>query len=361
MTKTPHFSETFRGKKILVTGHSGFKGSWLTFWLSQMGAKVSGISLEPNTEPNLCTELKLPSKCQSFFVDVRKQAEFKKTIEKIQPEIIFHLAAQPLVRFSYEDPLGTLNTNVMGTAYLMDAMRNLPGLKGALVVTTDKVYKNPEHNKPFTEDESLGGEDLYSASKACSEHVVHAYTRSFFRDVTKGPVILTARGGNVVGGGDWSANRLIPDVVRAKLKGETLTLRFPHAIRPWQHVLDCLHGYLSLMAHALIEPSKFHTQSFNIGPDVENSKSVGEVIETMRSQWGPLEIKIDPAALLEKPESQYLRLSTEKIEAQIGWKPCLNYQQTIAWTTQWYKRFAEGESAEKICLEQLREYKANGL
>ena len=253
----------FRGKKVLLTGHTGFKGSWLVLWLHRLGARVAGVSLPPNTLPNLFSLVGIEDLCESHLCDIRDCAALNAVIRQIEPEIVFHLAAQPLVRASYLDPVETIATNVMGTAHVLDALRGLESTRVAVMVTTDKVYREKQPPRPYRENDALGGHDPYSASKAASEIVIGSYRSAFLAE--QGVAIASARAGNVIGGGDWSADRLIPDAVRAWQKGQTLEVRRPDAIRPWQHVLEPLAGYLTLAEKIWRQPAL--AGAYNFGPE----------------------------------------------------------------------------------------------
>jgi len=276
----------WQGKRVLLTGHTGFKGGWLTMWLHRMGARVTGISLPPNTQLNLFDLTNLASICTSHFCDICDAAMVAENIKDAQPEIVFHLAAQPLVRASYREPLTTFATNVMGTAHILDALRGLNCAKVAVMVTTDKVYRNNEWHWPYREDDALGGHDPYSASKAASELVIDSYRKAYLAE--QGLAVASVRAGNVIGGGDWSEDRLIPDAVRAWQDGCTLQIRRPQAIRPWQHVLDPLAGYLSLAQQLWKDPQL--AEAYNFGPPPQQAATVREVIELAQKSYGHGEV-----------------------------------------------------------------------
>src|ERR1700688_1462562 len=271
----------WRDKRVLLTGHSGFKGSWLTLWLHQLGAKVTGNSLPPATTPNLYAEAKIDTLCQSHFLDIRDASALADLIQAARPEIVFHLAAQPLVRASYREPRATFATNVMGTVHVLDALRGLDSARVAVMVTTDKVYRNNEGARPYREDDALGGQDPYSASKAACEIVITSYRDAFLS--AQGAAVASARAGNVIGGGDWSDDRVIPDAVRAWQADRPLEVRRPQAIRPWQHVLEPLAGYMTL-AHKLWERPTL-AGSYNFGPDASEGVTVRELIEVARAAY----------------------------------------------------------------------------
>jgi CDP-glucose 4,6-dehydratase len=274
------FENSYQNKKVLVTGHTGFKGSWLIKWLEMLGAEVQGISLEPNTEPNHFTLIH--SDIKSHILDIRDAEKLSKTIRSINPDIVFHLAAQPLVRESYEYPLETLQTNVMGTANVLNACRGLDNLKAILVVTTDKCYENKEWIWGYRESDPMGGYDPYSMSKGCAELVVSSFRRSYFNldDYSKkhSTLLATARGGNVIGGGDWSKDRLIPDIIKSVVKQQSVMIRSPHSTRPWQHVLECLSGYL-MLGQKLLQGEKAFAEAWNFGPPGDAEASVLDVLK----------------------------------------------------------------------------------
>ena len=272
----------WHGKRVLLTGHTGFKGGWLALWLHRLGAHVIGISLPPTTSPNLFDLAKINELCDSHFCDIRNIEALTTLVSSAQPEVVFHLAAQPLVRHSYQKPAETFDTNVLGTAHLLDALRGLRSVKAVVMVTTDKVYRNNEWRWPYREDDILGGKDPYSASKAASEIVIASYRDSFLAE--QGVAVASARAGNVIGGGDWSADRLIPDTVRSWQKSETLKIRRPNAIRPWQHVLEPLAGYLTL-AEQLWKNASL-AGAYNFGPPTQEVSTVRDVIELAQTAYG---------------------------------------------------------------------------
>ena len=327
----------YRGKRVLVTGHTGFKGGWLSLWLRELGALVTGFALPPDTTPSLFEAARIAELVTHVEGDVRNLAAVRAAFEKCAPDHVFHLAAQPLVRRSYREPLLTLETNVIGTANVLEAARAKPCR--VVIVTSDKCYYN-ERSKPFAEDDALGGHDLYSASKAAAEIVTAAYRRSFDLDVA------SARAGNVIGGGDWCEDRLIPDAVRALTRGAPIPVRNPRSTRPWQHVLDPLYGYLVL-------GGRKDRDAFNFGP--EGAHAVQEVIERLLARWdeGRWEDRHDPAAPHEAPA---LQLATDKARSVLGWQPRWDFDTAISRTAEWYKRYDRGESARDLCLEQIHAF-----
>jgi CDP-glucose 4,6-dehydratase len=343
----------WRDKRVLLTGHSGFKGSWMTLWLARLGAKVTGISLPPATAPNLYVEAKIDTLCQSHFCDIRDTAALTEFVHAARPEIVFHLAAQPLVRAGYRQPLTTFETNVMGTAYVLDALRGLEGVRVAVMVTTDKVYRNDEARRSYREDDALGGHDPYSASKAASEIVITSYRDAFL--AAQGVAVASARAGNVIGGGDWSDDRVIPDAVRAWHAGRPLQVRRPQAVRPWQHVLDLLAGYMTL-AHKLWQRPAL-TGSYNFGPETGEAVSVRELVEMARAAYGTGEVRYNEST--EGPhESGWLALDVAKARTALGVRPKLTLAQALNQTMAWYLAQHDGADALMLCQSDIAAYEA---
>lgn len=347
--------ETYAKRRVLVTGHSGFKGTWLSTWLANLGADVAGLSLAPNTTPSIFDAVGLSSRCASTFGDIRAFDIVRARFETAQPEVVFHLAAQPLVRRSYRDPLETFASNVMGTAHVLEAARQTRSVKAVVVVTTDKVYANEEWPWPYRETDRLGGSDPYSASKACAELVTQVYSHNM---CTSDPeiAIATARGGNVVGGGDWSEDRLVPDIVRAVVSGTPLTLRNPKAVRPWQHVLELCEGYLELGAR-LLAGEKPARSAWNFGPRPGDELDVGTLAEIFLDILGKPGhvVNVSPSPL---KESQLLRLDISKSIAGLDWKPRLSARETLEWTARWYSGFAaDPASAARLTDDQISTYR----
>jgi CDP-glucose 4,6-dehydratase len=343
----------WKGKKVFITGHTGFKGSWLSFWLYEMGASVTGYALNPPTNPSLFKLLNLKSKIKSIHGDVRDLNSMKKHIKGA--EIVFHLAAQPLVRESYKKPVDTYTTNVIGTLNLLEACREHKVLKAVVNITTDKCYENRE--KPevaYKENEPMGGFDPYSNSKACSELVTDSYRKSFYNSGTK-TGIASARAGNVIGGGDFAADRVIPDCIRGIIKKEKIIVRNPDSTRPWQHVLEPLSGYL-MLAESLYESPKEFSEGWNFGPKEKGAKSVLDIMDAFCRFWGQdakYEIKIDPNA---PHEANYLRLNSSKAQKKLLWKPRWNSETAIKKTAEWYKAYLEKENLDKITSGQIESY-----
>ncbi len=339
----------WNGKRVLLTGHTGFKGSWLSLWLTEMGAQVSGLSLTPPGEPSLHRLLNgTRSPASDGIADIRDRLSVAARVMVTRPEVVFHLAAQPLVRAGYRDPLMTYETNVQGTANLLDALRIAPDVRAVVVVTTDKVYENPELGQAFRESDPLGGHDPYSASKAAAEIVTASYRQSFFAGRNIG--VSTARAGNVIGGGDWAEDRLVPDAMRAWTRDGTLDVRRPDAVRPWQHVLEPLHGYL-LLAERLWSYPDFDP-ALNFGPDHHAAASVRELLTLARDAYGRGETRF--ADVQEGPhEAGYLMLDSSRACQALGYRPSWNLEVTVNRTMDWYRRLEKGMSARSLCLNDI--------
>lgn len=330
--------KTYQNKRVFVTGHTGFKGSWLLVMLRELGAEVRGFSLKPQSENDLYYHVNGDNLCTSVIGDIRFQERIKHEILDFQPDFIIHMAAQALVLPSYTDPVGTMDTNVMGTIHVMDGMRQLAKPCVMVNITTDKVYENKERHEPYTEDEPKGGYDPYSASKAAAEIVSQSYRLSFFNPekyADHHKSMSTARSGNVIGGGDWNEARIIPDLARALQKNEKLIIRNPNAVRPWQHVLDPLLGYLILGAKMAQDPVKF-PGGYNFGPNPENELTVEELVKISIDTWGSGSYEIQQHEN-QLHEAGLLKLDITKAKGMLGWKPLLNAHQTVEWTMDWYK------------------------
>jgi len=351
----------FKDKKVLVTGHTGFKGSWLSILLNYLGANVYGIALDPPTEPSLFKLAELEGKVNSNILDIQNGRELTNIIDIIRPEIIIHMAAQALVIESYRDPLQTYETNVIGVVNLFEAVRKVPDIKAVLNVTTDKCYENKEWQWSYRENEPLGGYDPYSSSKACSELVTSSYRNSYFNPDTfseHGVVVASARAGNVIGGGDFAENRLIPDFIKAISSGKTVNIRSPHAIRPWQHVLEPLSGYLNLVQKMYINGPEF-ASAWNFGPNESDAKTVEWIVENLCRTWAngaDYKIEADQLAL---HEANYLKLDCSKAKALLGWQPKWNIEQTIVSIVKWSKAYLSEENIKDVTLNQIKDYLNN--
>jgi len=355
--------ETWRGRSVLVTGHTGFKGGWLTLWLHLCAARVHGYSLQPPTTPSLFDLAGIKSLLSSDTrSDLSDLASLKRSLALAQPEVVFHLAAQPLVRESYRDPLATLTTNVIGTAHVLEAARTVDSVRAIVIVTTDKVYENREWQFHYREIDPLGGHDPYSASKAAAEIVAASYRRSFF-EVNEGhrAYVATARAGNVIGGGDWAADRLVPDCLRSFAANESVRLRFPNAVRPWQHVLEPLAGYL-LLAEQLVGANggKF-AKAWNFGPDASGDGTVGEVAHTAARLWGDgAHVEYVPAT--ENPhEAGLLRLDSSYARSELDWRPRWSLRRALEETVDWQKAWCQGANMASVTSDQIRAYEAEGV
>ncbi len=334
------FSDVYRGKRVLITGHTGFKGSWLAEWLLSLGAEVTGYALPPNTEPALFDQLGLAARLQHIEADVRDLARLRQAVEAARPDFVFHLAAQPLVRLSYREPVETYATNVMGTVNVLEAVR-LAGRPCVVVaITTDKCYENKEWVHSYREEDPMGGHDPYSSSKGAAELVISAYRRSYFSAPNSLVRVASARAGNVIGGGDWALDRIVPDCIRALQKGEAIPVRNKIATRPWQHVLEPLSGYLWLGAClANPQPSLFNSQlasGFNFGPALSSNRTVADLVQEILKHWpGRWDDKSDPKAV---HEAKLLNLATDKAYHFLNWSPVWSFSETIARTANWYLR-----------------------
>lgn len=347
------FGEVYKGRRVLVTGHTGFKGSWLALWLSSIGAEVVGYSLAPETQPNHFDLLDIT--CDSIISDIRDNDKLKSVVFKYQPEMIFHLAAQPLVRRGYREPVGTFATNVMGTVNLLDSCRESTAVRAILVVTSDKCYENQQLNRGYSENDPLGGYDPYSASKGCAEIVTSSYRRSFFPIDQFGKrhnvLIASARAGNVIGGGDWSEDRLIPDIVKAVNKNEKVLIRNPYSMRPWQHVLESLTGYLILGQKMLTGDVECAT-AWNFGPYKDGEFSVEHMIKKMQQVWGEIDYQVSESN--EMHEAKLLQLDSMKARTVLGWSQVWGVDETVEKTSKWYQQFYEKQ--EVITDQQISEY-----
>jgi CDP-glucose 4,6-dehydratase len=348
----PGRSDFWAGRQVLVTGHTGFKGAWLALWLQQLGAQVAGLALEPEGDA-LYLAADIGGDVDSRIVDLRDAIAVRAALATLRPEVIFHLAARALVRESYAEPLAAFAVNTQGTASLLDAARQTDGVRVIVAVTTDKVYRNLEQGRAFREDDELGGHDPYSASKAAAELVVASYRDVFFRP--RGIALASARAGNVIGGGDWAAERLLPDAARAWRNDACLTVRRPAAVRPWQHVLEPLHGYLILAEHLWRHPQ--HAQAFNFGPALDDARPVSAVIDLAQAAYGRGRWRAEVAPV-GPYEAGHLALDTTKAREQLGLRPRWNLETAVHRTMAWYRHAAQGQSARSLCMADLSAYEA---
>ena len=349
--------EFWGDKRVLVTGHTGFKGGWLSLWLQHLGADVTGYSLSPPTNPSLFEVAGVGAGMKSIIGDIRDLAHFQATFRECRPEIVFHMAAQALVRSSYENPVETYSSNVMGTVHLLDAVRQTSGVRAVVNITSDKCYENREWVWGYRENEPMGGYDPYSSSKGCAELIANAYRNSYFNSADydrHGVAIASARAGNVIGGGDWALDRLIPDILRAIQVGEPVRIRSPHAVRPWQHVLEPLNGYLQL-AQKLFEDGSGYAEGWNFGPNDEDAKPVEWIVEQLTRQWGEgahweLDAKVQPH------EANFLKLDCSKAKSRLGWQPQWGLAQTLEAIIEWYRAYQAGENMHERTMLQVASY-----
>jgi len=346
----------WRGKNVFLTGHTGFKGSWMSLWLQSLDAEITGYSLAPPTQPNLYDLADVKKGMESIRGDILDLEHLRRAVREHRPEIVFHLAAQSLVRRSYDDPIGTYATNVLGTAHILDAVRDVPSVRSIVIVTSDKCYENRGDHRAYRESDRLGGADPYSSSKAAAEIVTSAFRKSFFSsakdEITVG--VASARAGNVIGGGDWAEDRLIPDVMRAATDGRNLLIRNPQAVRPWQHVLEPVSGYLTLAEKLWHEPERF-SESWNFGPNESETLPVSTLLECLRELWGPgLSWQFDDGA--HPHEAHYLGLDCTKSRVQLGWEPRWNLNSALEATVQWYKAYQSHQDVRILAQEQIRSY-----
>jgi CDP-glucose 4,6-dehydratase len=350
------FKNIYAGKKVFLTGHTGFKGAWMLLWLHQLGAIVKGYALDPEYKDQLYPLIKGDSLCESVIADIRDKETLEEALLSFQPDFVFHLAAQPLVRYSYQQPVYTFEVNVNGTLNVLEAVRQLDKSCSVVLITTDKVYENIESDYYYIETDKLGGYDPYSASKAASEIVISSYRNSFFNPAdfdTHRKAVASARAGNVIGGGDWSADRIIPDIVRALHAQKPVTVRNPAAVRPWQHVLEPVGGYLLLGSKLAVQPQQF-ASAWNFGPQSQDTLTVKEVVEKALSIWGAGTYET-PQQVGQPHEAGLLQLSIDKSTKQLGWVPRWSAGEAIAKTIEWYKSFFAGNAVEKT-FEQINSY-----
>lgn len=347
----------WRGRKVFVTGHTGFKGGWLCLWLQSLGAEITGFSLEPPTNPSLFEVARVGQGMTSIIGDIRDGEALSRAMQEARPEVVIHMAAQPLVRYSYDHPVETYSTNVMGTVHLLEAVRAVGTVRSVVVVTSDKCYENREWVWGYRENEPMGGYDPYSNSKGCSELVVSSYRSSYFNPAAyekHGVALASARAGNVIGGGDWAGDRLIPDMLRAVEAGRPVVIRNPHAIRPWQHVLEPLKGYL-LLAEKLYEKGTELAEGWNFGPNDEDAKPVGWIVGKMTDQWGDgASWVLDGQEHLH--EAHFLKLDCSKAQSRLGWRPRWSIELAIEKIIVWHRAYLAGEDMREMTLKQIEGY-----
>jgi CDP-glucose 4,6-dehydratase len=347
------FEVPLQGKRVLVTGHTGFTGGWLVSWLKLIGCDVAGLALAPATEPNLFAAANIADGIASTLGDIRDFATVRDAVERHRPSAIIHLAAQPLVSKSFADPIETFATNALGTAHVLEAARLVPDVKAVVCITTDKVYRDQDWVWGYREPDPLGGKDPYSASKACAELIASSY-RATLAERGNGVLIANARGGNIVGGGDWSADRIVPDFVRAVTASQPINLRSPAAVRPWQHVMALVHGYLAL-AGRLLNGDRIAADNWNFGPGDEAARTVGDLVEHLSAVWTKPEISYAPGSF---PETRFLHLDSTKARALLGWIPPLSFAHTVELTADWYRDYAATpEKASQITARQIEHYR----
>jgi CDP-glucose 4,6-dehydratase len=351
---TPDF---WHGKRVLLTGHTGFKGSWASLWLQSLGAELTGFALQPPTQPSLFEEAGIANHMRSIIGDIRDLPALVKTMQEYRPEIVIHMAAQALVRYSYQNPVETYSTNVMGTVNLLEAVRSTPGVRAVVNVTSDKCYENREWVWGYRESEPMGGRDPYSNSKGCAELLTSAYRSSYFRitqDPMNGVALATVRAGNIIGGGDWAKDRLVPDILTACQQRQRVVIRSPQSVRPWQHVLEPLRGYFTL-AERLYEQGQHYAEAWNFGPNDEGVKPVAWIVERITKMWGDdASWRVDAG---EHPhEAAYLKLDISKARSRLNWQPILRLEDVLALTVDWAKRRLAGVDVRKLTLAQVHDY-----
>ena len=341
----------WQGKRVFLTGHTGFKGSWLSLWLVSLGAKVKGYALSPPTSPSLFIEANIDSIIDSQIADIRDQDTLHESMTKFSPDILIHMAAQPLVRYSYDEPIETYEVNVIGTAKVLEVARSCPNLKAIVNITTDKCYENDERAEGYKEDDPMGGYDPYSSSKGCAELVASSYRRSFLQD--QGVGLASVRAVNVIGGGDWADDRLIPDILRSFENGSPVVIRNPKATRPWQHVLEPLSGYL-ILTQGLYEEQKKYAEGWNFGPNEQDVKPVDWILDKMILKWPNSSWKLDSNS--SPHEAGFLKLDISKAKSKLGWSPVWGLSQTLEKIISWHQAWLNKEDMQVICLTEIKEY-----
>lgn len=349
------FNNVYKNQKVMVIGHTGFKGSWLTLWLIKLGAKLGGFSINVPTTPSNFNLFRIKKYIQNYKGDIRNFNDLCTSIDKFRPKVIFHLAAQSLVKESFNDPLKTFKTNTLGIIHLMECVRRRPWIKAVVLITSDKAYRNDERKRGYKETDFLGGSDPYSGSKSSAEIIINSYYESFFKN--KKTLISIARAGNVIGGGDWANDRIIPDCIRALKKGKKVSIRSPKSTRPWQHVLESLSGYLTLGSFLLRKKKSIHGEAFNFGPNSKENKNVLQILNSMKKKLPKLEWQIKKGREKRMKESKILKLSCKKAKKKINWKPVLNFSETINFTTSWYKNWLYYKAdIQKYSFDQINKY-----
>lgn len=344
----------WQNKKVLITGHTGFKGSWMSLWLQELGANLCGIALAPSTTPNLFELASVANRMQHHIADIGNIDEIEAIVNKFNPEIVIHMAAQPLVRYSYDNPVETYKTNVMGTVHILEVAKRCSSVKAVVNVTTDKCYENKEWVWGYRENEAMGGFDPYSSSKGCSELVTNAYRNSFYKKLNIG--LASARAGNVIGGGDWSQDRLIADIMNSIVQNKKCVIRNPHAIRPWQHVLEPLSGYLLLAEKIYNDPVKYNG-GWNFGPNLQDVVNVEHIVEKLLGFWGEPSLGWELEQNKEQPhEASFLKLDISKASNNLGWEPKLNLETTLTWIVDWYKAWLAKKDIRQFTLQQINQY-----
>lgn len=351
-------ADFWKGKRVFLTGHTGFKGSWLCLWLHRMGAKVTGYALPPPTDPSLFEMARIAEVVDSRTGNVCDLPALEAALREAQPEIVIHMAAQSLVRYSYDHPVETFTTNVIGTVHLLDAVRRTPSVRSVVIVTSDKCYYNEEWVWGYREDSRLGGIDPYSGSKGAAELVVTAYQHSYFSADrhASGPAVASARAGNVIGGGDWALDRLVPDIMRSLLKGQPTLIRNPQATRPWQHVMEPLNGYLMLAERLYVDGHKF-ASGWNFGPPEQSERTVGWIIEKLYDLWG-VDFAWQRDANPGPPESTFLKLDASKARAHLQWRPKLDLETTLSWIVDWTRQYQKGADMREVTLGDIDRFSA---
>lgn len=349
------FDDAYRGRRVLVTGHTGFKGSWLSLWLLELGATVAGFSVDVPTNPANFELWGLEHRLKHYVGDITDRVRLAQVIDEFKPEIVFHLAAQSLVRRSYADPLTTFETNALGTAHLLECVRTRPGIEVAVLITSDKAYRNDEWCWGYRETDALGGRDPYSASKGCAELIAHAYFHSFLEQGSSR--IATTRAGNVIGGGDWAADRIVPDTIRAWSQGEAVSVRNPQSTRPWQHVLEPLSGYLWLGARLWQRAAGLNGEAFNFGPDAHVNQTVAELLDAMAARWPGARWIMPPASPAAGHEATLLKLSCDKVLFLLQWRAVLLLPETVAFTVDWFRTWHDGGAdLRQYSVDQIARY-----